>query len=653
MRQRPFHHSDNCIYCLSTDAQCYQVELSQMLRSVEEVENSLKMTIANLRQQISRNTYPIRPAHLVSHHSQPQTQQQNGFVNGATQQTMTNGVERDKEIPENPQITNQTSSSSETQIISGVTKLTNEKLYQRALHELVTTEANHIKFLEAATEAFSPNPGDPNLPSLPSFIRDNRALLVVNLPEQLAFHKNRFYPQLLACNGDPFLIKKWAESSWANLVDLYTTYCLNYERAAQYAAAFEKDRLHSQWITAYNQHLSSLEAEKILLNSEKHEEIDEKRIGIDLRKVANLNRANSCITFDNNQTPGRLTQYSNGNVSTTAEENEENLPPASRKNSQGSAPSLKSASLSRPVLSYSSRLLEPAQRFQRYHLLIERLRNYAPEGPQKDALCKAHQSMLDMCDTVNVLMRIRGLTDRPSRLGKLLLQDNFTIWCGETKSGKQQRYVFLFENVLLLTKLRQTNNSIVSTVLASFGGGGSSSNQSLPIVMSETISLPSANSVVSGQDPSATSMSGVTVNKSALDSPPESLPVIPADTLNQHPTYEIKMELKLTEVGLTPTIREDSRRFAVWTASRAQTYYFQSNNQQVRSQWVRAINDLLSAQLNRLRDNAHKQRKMVIHPLKSQSSMESQNQLLRADSHEVDDFEEQLNEEGDVTVTDF
>lgn len=158
---------------------------------------------------------------------------------------------------------------------------------------------------------------------------------------------------------------------------------MNYERATQYAAAFEKDRLHSQWITAYNRYLSSLEAEKVLLNSENHEEIDEKRMGIDLRKVANLNRANSCITFDNNQTPGRLAQYSNGNVSTGGEENEENLPPASRKNSQGSAPSLKSASLSRPVLSYSSRLLEPAQRFQRYHLLIERLRNYAPEGPQK------------------------------------------------------------------------------------------------------------------------------------------------------------------------------------------------------------------------------------------------------------------------------
>nr|CUU99131.1 dbl [Hymenolepis microstoma] len=633
-----------------------KVELSQMLRSVEEMENSLKMTIANLRQQISRNTFPIKgvpPAYHQNHHNQPQTQQNSSLLSKA-RQTTTNGLEEFKEIPENPQTILQTSSSPESKITPGERKLTNEKLYRRALHELITTEVNYIKFLEAVTETFSPVLCDSNLPRLPSFIRDNRALLVVNLPEQLVFHKNHFYPQLLACDGDPFLIQKWADSSWGNLVDLYTTYCLNYERATQYAIAFEKDRLHSQWIAAYNRHLSALETEKLLLHSDDHEEKkeDEKRMDIDLRKVASLNRANSCITFDNNQTPDRLAQYSNGNVTAAAEEDEENLPPASRKSSQGSAPLLKSASLSRPLLSYSSRLLEPAQRFQRYHLLIERLRNYAPEGPQKDALSKAHQSMLDMCNTVNALMRIRGLTDRPSRLGKVLLQDNFTIWCGETKNGKHQRYVFLFENAFLLTKLRQTNTSLVSTVLASFGGGsggGSNSYQPSTIVVPETISLPSASSVVSSQDPSSTSTSGVTLNKPALDRLPACLPVIPADTLSQHPTYEIKMELKLTEVGLTPTIREDRRRFGVWTASRAQTYYFQSNNQQVQSQWVRAINGLLSAQLNRLRDNAQKQRKMVIHPLKSQSSEETQNQILLADSREVDEFEEQLNKEGDVT----
>ncbi len=62
------------------------------------------------------------------------------------------------------------------------------ELYQKALQELLNTEANHINFLQAATQAFSDEPGDPELPQLPNFIRANRALLIVNLPAQLAYH---------------------------------------------------------------------------------------------------------------------------------------------------------------------------------------------------------------------------------------------------------------------------------------------------------------------------------------------------------------------------------------------------------------------------------------------------------------------------------
>ncbi|VDO00590.1 unnamed protein product [Rodentolepis nana] len=272
MSRSPLHHPDNCVHSLSVDAQRYQVELSQMLRSVEEMENSLKMTISNLRQQISRNTFPIKvvPPAQHQHHNQPQTQQNSSTLSVARQKT-TNGMEEAKEEssrlqtvdysrghillclilgspgfeddaspcgflthtalvifnniyelpvlfyipqnPENPQTTLQTSSSPESKIIPEDRKLTNQKLYQRALHELLSTEVNYIKFLEAVTETFSPSLCDSNLPRLPNFIRDNRALLVVNLPEQLAFHKNHFYPQLLACDGDPFLIEKWADSS--------------------------------------------------------------------------------------------------------------------------------------------------------------------------------------------------------------------------------------------------------------------------------------------------------------------------------------------------------------------------------------------------------------------------------------------------------
>ncbi len=152
-------------------------------------------------------------------------------------------------------------------------------------------------------------------------------------------------------------------------MDLYTTYCLNYERASQCAAAFEKDRIQAQWISAYNRQLNLLETSTLTGT----------RAGSanDLKRAASVHRVGSCITFDSSSPTGSSTPKENG------AENEENLPPPARKASQQQQPPGKASSLSRPLLSYSSRLLEPAQRFQRYHLLIDRLRKYAPDGPQK------------------------------------------------------------------------------------------------------------------------------------------------------------------------------------------------------------------------------------------------------------------------------
>ncbi|KAL5109592.1 Protein flightless-1 [Taenia crassiceps] len=548
-----------------------KVELSQMLRLVEEVEQALKLTVSKLRQQISRSAYPIKALPPSQQH------QALGHQNSTAPLSKQASLTREQTSPEIETL--------EQPSVAVASKRDNEKLYQRALQELLITEANYIRFLEATTQAFSGSSGNPTLPRLPAFVRDNPTLLVVNIPEQLVFHKNYFYPQLLACNGDPLLIQQWAESSWASLVDLYTNYCLNYERATQYAAAFEKDQIHSQWISSYNQYLNLLEAKKLEDGQERGEE--EVVNGEDLCKVASLNRVNSCINFENQLSLGG---DGGGGVRGAGDENEENLPPT-HKNPCGEA--MKSTSLCRPLLAYSSRLLEPAQRFQRYHLLIDRLKKYAPEGPQKEALTKAHQSMLDMCNTVNILMRIRGLSDHPSRLGRLLLQDNFTVWCAEGRNNKHQRYVLLFENAILLTKLRQTNNSLVSTVLATLSSSGTSSSQSL----------------TSGVTDSNTEEAGSCANEN--DSLPSTLPFIPIDASSQKPTYEIKMEIKLTEVGLTPSVPEDRRRFAVWTPCRAQLYTFQPSNLQVRTQWVRAINDLLSAQLKRIRDDVNRQHDIV------------------------------------------
>ncbi|VEL28270.1 unnamed protein product, partial [Protopolystoma xenopodis] len=43
------------------------------------------------------------------------------------------------------------------------------------------------------------------------------------------------------------------------LVDVYTVYCLNYEKAVQFAASLEKDPVHCQWMARRNLLLSKLE----------------------------------------------------------------------------------------------------------------------------------------------------------------------------------------------------------------------------------------------------------------------------------------------------------------------------------------------------------------------------------------------------------
>ncbi len=101
--------------------------------------------------------------------------------------------------------------------------------------------------------------------------------------------------------------------------------------------------------------------------------------------------------------------------------------------------------------------------------------------------------------------------------------------------GKHQRTVFLFENYILLTKLRQptsTSASIVSTVLATLGsgqgaGGGSSS-----------ASLADSNADDSG----ASSIITVPGDRDGINLPPETQPT--------GPTYEIKKELS---VGIPPS----------------------------------------------------------------------------------------------------
>ncbi|VDN10082.1 unnamed protein product, partial [Dibothriocephalus latus] len=250
--------------------------------------------------------------------------------------------------------------------LSTATTPTAERRYVMAWEELVSTERSYVRFLQAVCEVFSGDStkaASSELPPLPRAIHDNRALIIVNMPDQLRFHRDRFLPQLIACDGDAEKIKKLFQNSFSSMVDLYSAYCRHYERASQIALTLECDPVHSQWMSQYNLYLHALES------------ADE-------------------LTLQDSSTEPAADEDSTEQTT----------------NGGGATARRRTSTPSRPVLSFSARLLSPAQRFQRYHLLLDRLKGYATNGTEKECLSKAHQEMVDLCTTVNTLMRIPVLT---------------------------------------------------------------------------------------------------------------------------------------------------------------------------------------------------------------------------------------------------
>ncbi|VDL90936.1 unnamed protein product [Schistocephalus solidus] len=568
-------------------------ELAQMLRSVEEVELNLTLTTAALRQQISRHAFPLRPLPAASDLSSPSRNisvDHDPLEDQFCHKTGDRGahwssVDRligffskfeSKSDTFNPD-KSQDQSAIQPSPLPAPVPPTTERRYAMAWEELLSTERSYVKFLQAVCEVFSGDStkvASSGLPPLPRGIHDNRALIIVNMPDQLRFHRDRFLPQLIACDGDAEKVKKLFQSSFSNMVDLYSTYCRHYERASQIALTLECDPLHSQWMSQYNLYLHALEsADDVTVQDSSTEPVSDDANDDTTEQVIN----GGCDVSD--------------------------------------AETGKTSTPSRPILSFSTRLLSPAQRFQRYHLLLDRLRGYATSGAEKECLSQAHQEMVDLCTTVNNLMRIAVLPGKPSRLGRLLLQDKFTVWLDETRWSSHQRHVFLFENAILLTKVRQPA-SLVSTVLANFGSPvgvvtSSPSAAPLPGVANHPSLSTAGDTAGLASTTDAAAPSASTAGQNATLNAVSLLSVVsPARPTGDPsaPIYDIKMEISLLQIGLTPSIRQDKRRFAVWTANRAQTYYFQSATTLVRTRWVNAINGLLMRQLKILREASRSSR---------------------------------------------
>lgn len=137
------------------------------------------------------------------------------------------------------------------------------------------------------------------------------------------------------------------------------------------------------------------------------------------------------------------------------------------------------------------------------------------------------------------------------------------MWCEDSRTGKHLRTVFLFENTILLTKLRQQPSAVSS----------SSSTSSTTAMTSATSTTSHLVSTVLASVLSSSSLSAVAVAASAGDvhskeecdsssnlsggvsdldtaSLPPGLSLPPLDAQPTGPTYEIKMELSVS--WLTP-----------------------------------------------------------------------------------------------------
>ncbi|VDO73161.1 unnamed protein product [Schistosoma margrebowiei] len=529
--------------------------LSKLLKQVEDLAQSCNLAIASIRQHISRTSFPRNHPNSKSFNSSTNSSGST-LTSPGTNSPIQEAIEsasssseslknHNNKVSNSIQGSDSTSSYQLSQLESPTSLSTPGKRYQLAWKELVDTEKSYVNFLQHVYDVVWLNSidnvnndelGTRSHPQ-PTFMRDNQNRLLCNWPELLRFHRDVLLPHLILCDGNSGKIKNWVSHMVPYLVDLYTIYCSLHDCAVQLGAALEKDRIYSSWLTACN------------------EEVYRREMSI-----------------------------------TKMNDSESSVPPTE---------------LNRPILLFSSRLVTPVQRFQRYHLLLDRLVQHETNELDRCDLQSAHKAILELCETVNIAMQLRGLSVRPSALGPFLLQGDFTISRDDVRfMPSKQRHVFLFTNAILLTKYRTSPNSFIpvlinpSTVINS-AISNISRDHSIDSYEKCTNTYSAYNQSNNGLGTTSNLLAFTKSLTSSSGNSSNNLTSTNIPTFTYRPYYEIKQELELSKIGLTPHFHGDRRRFAIWTAKRAVTYIFQSSDPTIRDAWVKAINELLMVQLLR------------------------------------------------------
>lgn len=80
-----------------------------------------------------------------------------------------------------------------------------------------------------------------------------------------------------------------------------------------------------------------------------------------------------------------------------------------------------------------------------------------------------------------------------------------------------------------------------------------------------------------------------------------------AKTAHSKSTYQFKHYLKMSQIGLTESVRGDSRRFEVWLQGRQEVHTFQALTIEIKNKWVSEIKRVLLNQLEELKGEKIKQ----------------------------------------------
>lgn len=72
-------------------------------------------------------------------------------------------------------------------------------------------------------------------------------------------------------------------------------------------------------------------------------------------------------------------------------------------------------------------------------------------------------------------------------------------------------------------------------------------------------------------------------------------------------TYQFKHYVKMSQIGLTESVRGDARRFEVWLQGRQEVHTIQATTVESKNKWVSEIKKVLLNQLEELKDEKIKQ----------------------------------------------